>query len=64
MVPSASERVRSEYFEVIMYREIGRIISKNAATDGWGKCTVSSLATYIQSNIPSSNGFPIKTSGG
>lgn len=23
MVPSASERVRSEYFEVIMYREIG-----------------------------------------
>lgn len=49
---------------IAMYREIGRIISKNAATDGWGKCTVSSLATYIQSNIPSSNGFPIETSGG
>ena len=49
---------------IAMYWKIGRIVSEKTATDGWGKSTVSSLASFLQTNFPSSNGFPIKTSGG
>ena len=45
---------------IAMYWEIGRIISEKAATDGWGKSTVSSLASFLQTNFPSSNGFSDK----
>lgn len=48
---------------IAMYWEIGRIVSEKTASDGWGKSTVSSLAAFLQANIPSSSGFPIKTSG-
>ena len=45
---------------IAMYWEIGRIISEKTATDGWGKSTVSSLASFLQTNFPSSNGFSDK----
>ena len=40
-----------------MYWEIGRIVREKTATDGWGKNTVSALASYLQSNEPASTGF-------
>ena len=43
-----------------MYWEIGRIVSEKAASDGWGKSTVSSLAAFLQSKIPGSSGFSDK----
>ena len=42
---------------IAMYWEIGKFVSEKTATDGWGKSTVSALASYLQSNIPSSTGF-------
>ena len=42
---------------IAMYWEIGRIVSEKTTSDGWGKRTVSALASYLQSNIPSSTGF-------
>lgn len=43
-----------------MYWEIGRIVSEKAASDGWGKSTVSSLAAFLQSKILGSSGFSDK----
>ena len=40
-----------------MYWEIGKFVSDKTATDGWGKSTVSALASYLQSNVPASTGF-------
>ena len=40
-----------------MYWEIGRIVSEKTASGGWGKSTVSALASYLQSNMPASTGF-------
>ena len=45
---------------ITMYWEIGRIVSEKAASDGWGKSTVSSLAAFLQSKIPGSSGFSDK----
>ena len=45
---------------IAMYWEIGRIVSEKTATDGWGKSTVSSLASFLQTTFPSSNGFSDK----
>ena len=42
---------------IAMYWEIGRIVSEKTASDGWGKGTVSSLASFLQTNFPSSTGF-------
>ena len=42
---------------ITMYWEIGRIVSEKAASDGWGKSTVSSLAAFLQSKIPGTTGF-------
>lgn len=42
---------------IAMYWEIGKVVSKKTASDGWGKSTVSALAAYLQSSIPSSTGF-------
>ena len=46
-----------------MYWEIGRIVSEKAASDGWGKNTVSSLAFFLQSKMPNTSVFQIKISG-
>ena len=40
-----------------MYWEIGKIVSEKTSSDGWGKSTVSSLASYLQANIPASTDF-------
>ena len=45
---------------IAMYWEIGEIVSEKTATGGWGKRTVSSLASFLQTNFPSSNGFSDK----
>ena len=45
---------------ITMYWKIGRIVSEKAASDGWGKSTVSSLAAFLQSKIPGSSGFSDK----
>ena len=42
---------------ITMYWEIGRIVSEKAASDGWGKSTVSSLAAFLQSRMPGTTGF-------
>ena len=45
---------------ITMYWEIGRIVSEKAASDGWGKNTVSSLAVFLQSKMPNTSGFSDK----
>lgn len=45
---------------ITMYWEIGRIVSEKAASDGWGKSTVSSLAVFLQSKMPNTSGFSDK----
>lgn len=45
---------------ITMYWEIGRIVSEKAASDGWGKSTVSSLVSFLQKSIPSVSGFSDK----
>lgn len=45
---------------ISLYWEIGRVVSEKTASDGWGKSTVSALASYIQSHVPSSTGFSDK----
>ena len=45
---------------IAMYWEIGEIVSEKTATGGWGKRTVSSLASFLQTNFPSSNEFSDK----
>lgn len=42
---------------IALYWEIGRIVSEKTATDGWGKSTASVIASYLQSNMPTSTGF-------
>ena len=48
---------------ITMYWEIGRIVSEKAASDGWGKNTVSSLAVFLQSKMPNTSVFQIKITG-
>ena len=45
---------------ITMYWKIGRIVSEKTASDGWGKSTVSSLASFLQKSIPSASGFSDK----
>ena len=45
---------------ISMYWEIGRIVSKKTASDGWGKGTVSSLAEFLQSKMSGASGFSDK----
>ena len=42
---------------IVMYWEIGRIVSEKTASDGWGKSTVSSLSAFLQSKVPGTSGF-------
>jgi hypothetical protein len=40
-----------------LYWQVGEIISSRINTDGWGKRTVESLASYIQVQNPGVKGF-------
>lgn len=42
---------------ISLYWNIGRFISLRIQSDGWGKATVQSLASYIQKNEPHTSGF-------
>jgi len=43
-----------------LYWEIGKYITQRTQSEGWGKSTVSQLATYIQTQEPDSKGFSDK----
>ena len=43
-----------------LYWEIGKYISERTAKEGWGKGTVTQLASYIQTREPNSKGFTDK----
>lgn len=43
-----------------LYWEIGKYIMQRTQKEGWGKSTVSQLATYIQTQEPDSKGFSDK----
>lgn len=43
-----------------LYWEIGQFITLRTQSEGWGKSTVSQLATYIQTQDPESKGFSDK----
>ena len=40
-----------------LYWQVGKTISARIASDGWGKGTVTALASYIQSRQPGLRGF-------
>lgn len=40
-----------------LYWQVGKAISARIASDGWGKSTVTALASYIQSRQPGQRGF-------
>ena len=40
-----------------LYWQVGKTISARIASDGWGKGTVTALASYIQSRQPGVRGF-------
>jgi hypothetical protein len=43
-----------------LYWGLGEYFSQRIATDGWGKSTVSALATFIETRQPGSRGFSSK----
>ncbi|MBM4167536.1 MAG: DUF1016 domain-containing protein [Ignavibacteria bacterium] len=42
---------------ITLYWNIGKFISQKIQSDGWGKATVQSLATFIHRNEPHASGF-------
>ena len=55
---SAYKAVNTELIN--LYWEIGKYITQRTQSEGWGKSTVSLLATYIQTQEPDSKGFSDK----
>ena len=55
---SAYKAVNTELIN--LYWEIGKYITQRTQSEGWGKSTVSQLATYIQTQEPDSKGFSDK----
>jgi hypothetical protein len=40
-----------------LYWQVGEVINRRIATDGWGKGTIRELSAYIQAQNPGVNGF-------
>jgi predicted nuclease of restriction endonuclease-like (RecB) superfamily len=55
---SAYKAVNTELIN--LYWEIGKYITQRTQSEGWGKSTVSQLATYIQTQEPAATGFSDK----
>ena len=59
MIQVARERTLSAVNTALidLYWQVGKTISSRIASDGWGKGTVTALASYIQSRQPGVRGF-------
>lgn len=59
MIQSARQKAMASANIVLidLYWQVGKIISSRINTDGWGKRTVESLASYIQARNPGVRGF-------
>ena len=57
------ERARQRAFQVVntelidLYWQLGELICRRIASDGWGKSTIVSLAAYIRRRDPNARGF-------
>ena len=62
MIQVARERTLSAVNTALidLYWQVGKTISSRIASDGWGKGTVTALASYIQARQPGVRGFSVQ----